>query len=161
MNAGIDYGLGQTNIDLATGIRYGVISQNSVMPEALDDFYTQSKDLAWEQAQKELEEEYKDDPEKLEEEIQKLGDFWETSANNLKYDKEGYVLTGCLDNDLFVIKSPFYTLAQYCSPCVPGAGNLDCPMEEGVKTYCLGHDWFEGKAPYPVYSVETGERVTE
>jgi len=26
--------------------------------------------------------------------------------------------------------------------------------------YCFGHDWFEdGKAPYPVYSVETGELV--
>lgn len=28
------------------------------------------------------------------------------------------------------------------------------------KAYCFGHDWFEGgKAPYPVYSVETGEEV--
>ena len=28
---GIDYGLGRSNVDLANGIRYGVISQNSVL----------------------------------------------------------------------------------------------------------------------------------
>jgi len=33
-------------------------------------------------------------------------------------------------------------------------------MSEGVKTYCLGADWFENeRAPYPVYSVATGELV--
>jgi hypothetical protein len=30
MSIGIDYGLGQTNIDKATGIRYGVISRQIV-----------------------------------------------------------------------------------------------------------------------------------
>lgn len=29
-NAGIDYGMGRSNVDLTTGIRYGVISQHSV-----------------------------------------------------------------------------------------------------------------------------------
>lgn len=36
-------------------------------------------------------------------------------------------MTDCLDNDAFIIKSPYYTYAQFCSPCVPGAGNLDNP----------------------------------
>ena len=35
--AGIDYGMGRTNIDPETGIRYGVISQHSIMPEAMED----------------------------------------------------------------------------------------------------------------------------
>ena len=77
------------------------------------------------------------------------------------FEGDGYVLTDCLDSDIFVIKSPFYTRAQFCSPCVPGAGNLDSPMGDGVQTYCLGHDWFEeGKAPYPVFSVATNEEVS-
>lgn len=51
------------------------------------------------------------------------------------------------------------TFAQFCSPCVPGAG--DSPLADGVKTYCLGHGWFEdGKAPYAVYSVATGELIS-
>ena len=36
---GIDYGHGKTNIDLKTGIRYGIISQHSVNPDAMDDVY--------------------------------------------------------------------------------------------------------------------------
>lgn len=36
-NIGIDYGLGTTNIDLETGIRYGVISQNEVLQAWADD----------------------------------------------------------------------------------------------------------------------------
>lgn len=37
MSKGIDYGLGKTNIDLKTGIRYGVISQNAISPWAVED----------------------------------------------------------------------------------------------------------------------------
>ncbi len=94
------------------------------------------------------------------------------------------------DTDLFIEKSPFFTYAQFCSPCAPGAGYLMNPFtnerensdtgQSGVaaaedypqdyklraelagfpKVYCFGHDWFEnGKAPYPVFSVETREIV--
>lgn len=165
--AGIDYGLGRSNIDNQTGIRFGVISQYSVMPEALDDFYTHGKDIAYDVAVSDLQAEFKNDPEGLEMALEELNCAWETNAGNLLYDRDGYRLTGCLDNDLFVLRSPYYTHAQFCSPCVPGAGNLDCPLKEGPNTwktgnesYCLGHDWFQnGKAPYPIFSVETGERI--
>jgi len=64
----------------------------------------------------------------------------------------------CLDSDILVTKSPFYTYAPFCSPCVPGAGNLDstvpigieAPYDRdeqirtmstmGVKTYCFAHE---------------------
>jgi hypothetical protein len=36
--AGIDYGMGQTNIDKETGIHYGVISINSLTECAIEDF---------------------------------------------------------------------------------------------------------------------------
>ena len=38
MSKGIDYGMGQTNVDRATGIRYGVIHQNNLVHWALDNF---------------------------------------------------------------------------------------------------------------------------
>jgi len=39
-------------------------------------------------------------------------------------------------------------------------GNLDTYIKDGVKTYALGHDWFENeKAPYPLYSVETEKEI--
>lgn len=158
--AGIDYGLGQSNIDKATGIHYGVISQHSLGDFALDDFYQHGKDIAYDVAVSDLQAEFKNDPEGLETALEDLNQSWETSAGNLLYDRDGYRLTGCLDNDLFILRSPYYTHAQFCSPCVPGAGNLDSPCLTGPMTYCLGHDWFEsGKAPYRVFSVETNERV--
>lgn len=63
----------------------------------------------------------------------------------------------------FILKSPYYTYAQFCSPCAPGAGYLPSPLKDrpaGNKTYCLGHDWFEdGTAPYRVYSVKTNKEM--
>jgi hypothetical protein len=77
-------------------------------------------------------------------------------------DKDGYQATLDEHNDVFLVKSPYYTHAQFCSPCAPGAGHLDNPCESGPKTYCFGHDWFaDGKAPYPVYDVKTGKQVKQ
>ncbi len=82
------------------------------------------------------------------------------------YDADGYKLQGCLDSDIFVFESPFYTYAQFCSPCVPGAGSLNTPLTEqdgGPKVYALGLDWFDEYNPCPyadnLYSVATGEKV--
>jgi hypothetical protein len=99
------------------------------------------------------------------------------------WEERGYQLSNCLQSDVFVTKSPYFTYAQFCSPCVPGAGNLDNPFEglavpkgdyPGAtenwhivaaeagypKVFCLGHNFFEDeKAPYEVFSVATGKRV--
>lgn len=85
------------------------------------------------------------------------------------YESDGYKLTNCLDSDVMVLASPYFTYAQFCSPCVPGACDLDSPLDltewsdevkKHPRAYCLGHDYFEnGRAPYPVYSVATGELV--
>ena len=168
---GIDYGMGTTNIDRSTGIRYGCISQHSLCPESFHDS---------------MESVYPDPScpecggEVIPSDEIKHRDLWETRTKygcfdyaclrcrqgfssdsacadepiGLEYVDEEYELTSCLDSDVMVIRSPFYTYAQFCSPCVPGAGSLDSPMPEGVRTYALGHDWFEGGvAPYPVYRV--------
>ena len=63
-------------------------------------------------------------------------------------------------NEVWCFKSPYFTRAQFCSPCAPGACYLASPTPDGERAYCFGHDWFDGNvAPYPVYSVETGELV--
>lgn len=134
MNAGIDYGRGVTNIDHETGIRYGVISMHSILllPEALADLNSVYPDNADEDAE----------------------------AIGLEYTEDGYQISSCLDSDLMITKSDYFTYCAFCSPCVPGAGNLNQPVSEGVKTFCLAKDWFERtEAPYPVYSVKTGELI--
>jgi hypothetical protein len=193
--AGIDYGLGLSNADKSTGTRYGVISQNSVNPDALSDIFTNGEDIAWKCAIEELKNEHdkaqaelpEDKQEEFDEDAaaEELSMNWESSLNNIRYERDGYILTGCLDSNVFILASPYYTYAQFCSPCVPGAGNLDnafqqvnppadCPattngenyrhdaeMAGFPKVYCLGHDWFDdNKAPYPVFSVEDSSLVT-
>ena len=62
-------------------------------------------------------------------------------------------------NAVFVLKSPYYTYGQYCSPCAPGAVDLDGPLSagEGVKGYCFGHEMFDEMAPYQVFSCKRTE----
>ena len=75
------------------------------------------------------------------------------------YAEDGYEAECGDDGDIFITKSPYFTYAAFCSPCAPGAGHLRSYRPDGVKTYCFGHDWFEnGKAPYPVFMVDTGEK---
>ena len=65
--------------------------------------------------------------------------------------------------DVWWVKSPYYTYAQYCSPCAPGACHLSNPREPdsgAAKCYCPGHDWFEeGKAPFKMWRVDNDEEV--
>ena len=82
---------------------------------------------------------------------------------SFSYDQDGYACEqGHDDWDIFILKSPYYTWCQYCSPCAPGAGYVMNWMEpgKGIKAYCFDGSWFEhNKAPYPVYRVDTDELV--
>jgi hypothetical protein len=177
---GIDYGkLAGSNRDKATGIHYGVISQHTVGQAWYDDAEPDYGEPHCPKCGNAVVAAGMDHLEEGEEEWSQYGhgcaDYACTSCEHTLdsadvfgeepfgwyYDADGYHLVDCLDTNIFVLKSPYYTHAMFCSPCVPGAGDLDNPIEGGVKTYCLGHDWFEsGKAPYPVYSVATGELVS-
>jgi len=177
MNAGIDYGLGRTNIDHATGIRYGVINANEVGQAWFDGAESDYGQPHCPKCGNEAGQlgrrtfpRYERDKHDSEEYVCKPCKYvfgpesaYGDSPVAFNYDQDGYVITqGGDDSDLFVIKSPFYTYAQFCSPCAPGAGHLGNPREkgQGVRTYALGHDWFEdGKAPYKVYGVETDQEV--
>ena len=166
MGRGIDWGIGKSNADPKTGIRYGVISGRDVP--------------AW----GENAESVYDDPDcpkcghqlasTMNEAIVASKDwycpdcdesFWNDSVcpddpSRWQYKDSDYEAVNCLDSDVMVLKSPYFTRARFCSPCVPGAGDLNNPDPEGVEAYCFGHNWFEDdQAPYPVYSVATRREV--
>jgi len=184
-NPGIDYGMGKVNIDHETGIRYGVVNQGEVLqawadsseaeydndhcPECGHDLRTRKNGNLFCPGCKEF------DPETS---------FDMQEAEAFTYDKDGYICTQSADDpDIFIIKSPYFTYAQFCSPCAPGAGYLmspftmskEMPIDDSLplggyaahaiasgfpKVYCFDHSFFDnGKAPYPVFSVETGELV--
>ena len=173
MSAGIDYGMGQSNRDIQTGIRYGVISPHSVSPEALDEIYMQGDNLTHAAVRDDIKrvadaladilrdcvsERYRQDiidttADAIIESANDSGHLDGDGDDTYRYDRDGYVIEAS-SLGLFVTKSPYKTRARFCSPCAPGAGDLDSPDADGVETYCLGADWFEdGEAPYPIENV--------
>jgi hypothetical protein len=179
---GIDYGLGRNNIDKKTGCRYGVISLDSLSEFAIEDFESYYGDPTCPEcgnAVTEYSEFWSEHPEEDEGDYDNhqqhscsdyvcldckhiLGsdEVYPDEPIGQDYEGEDYKLSLDSSNDVWVFHSPYYTHAQFCSPCAPGAGHLDHPCEDGPKTLCLGHDWFEGdQAPYPVFDVKTDERI--
>jgi|GEM_PF-1506189 len=186
MPRGIDYSgpSGTCNRDPETGIRYGIISLHKLGEFSADSFEAEY-DACCPHCQADwpdnaetkfypasnLDENGEERPryerragyyatcpacEKLVREDDTIGE--EPSRHVLK--DEGY--EGMLDSsqDAWCFKSPFFTRAAFCSPCAPGAVSLSSPCDDGERAYCFGHDWFEGgAAPYPIYSVETGDVV--
>lgn len=129
--------LSETNINIETGIRYGVISTNN-----LNYFF--------------------DDAEPVYPEIEAPEDDFDCLEPLYFQIKDGGLQahtfwdTQCI----MITHSEYYTFTRLCSPCVPNAGNLDSPDEMGYKTYCLGHDFFgiEG-APYRVFRISDDSEV--
>jgi hypothetical protein len=174
---GIDYGCGRTNIDTETSIRYGVISSHALASHAWDTITNDGTDLDYldaidsltdelSRAIKSVLENYATNydekglataiVENLEFDLESTGD-----CTRYSYESNGLAFNVCSDGDIFVTKSPFYTLSAFCSPCAPGAGYLG--SDGDVKTYCLPPEWFDsgGPMPYKCFKVADGTEAAE
>lgn len=181
MYAGIDYGLGRTNIDLATGIRFGVIPQHEVGEawydsaeaeygpptcghcgheadelSAFGDTFADGIPEGWKTEPHECDEYACTRCERVFGSESAFGDdpiAWAHSADGIVAECGG-------SGDIFITKSPYFTHAAFCSPCAPGACYLMSPVEDGPRAYCFPHSWYEdGRAPYPVYRVSDGALI--
>lgn len=189
MNIGIDYGLGKTNVDTETGIRYGIIPQNDVLQAWADSskpYYGEPHcpkcgNAATAGDSEVIQSEsgtmtVVQHPEHTEEwECDGCGDFrceqceylfdgdqaYGDEPLSYYIDDGEYLAESDSHGDIMIIRSPYYTHAQFCSPCAPGAGYLRNPVTGGPKTYCFGPDWFDDycPCPYPIYRVDNGECV--
>ena len=161
MGQGIDYGRGQLNIDHKTGIRYGVIHNAEVVQAWYDEsepFYVYYCPYCGYEFKKKNHQ-----PSRCPKCRKVFKDYDLDMLEPVSFyfkDKEYIAEQGQDDCDIFIMKSPYYTLCRYCSPCAPGAGYIMDQDKEGIRAYCFGHDWFEnGKAPYKVYDVKTEKEV--
>jgi hypothetical protein len=166
------------NYDPATGIHYGVISPHTPNPDAVQDIYDSGDNLSYAAAIEQIKDELESSLQRVLEAYgldertaeatsavwetveQEFNDHYEEQDDQYQYEQDGYILqTSSLG--IYVIKSPYYTFAAACSPCCPNAGDLDTPRASGLKTYCLGVDWFDkdNPVPYPVYSVDTNVEI--
>lgn len=179
------------NFDEKTGIRYGVISPHSISHNCDYDLYEgpNSTDPWYESGIEEIKNQHSGEPEEsIEEYIQEFSDHYENPDGSMDYSDTEYDLHVSGDNfGIFVMRSPYYTYCRDCSPCAPGAGDLDSPVDDpdlknkdmtryvdvfGIahkiaeKTLCLGPEWFDTdddqysrKMPYKCYQVNNDQEV--
>jgi hypothetical protein len=172
------------NFDETTGIRYGVISPHSISSFALDDIYNNGTDTICESGKQELLDDIKQFCEDHYLKFDRINtdsfedqyyEHYENSDGQMDYSDNEYTLHVSGDNfGIFVMRSPYYTYCRGCSPCAPGAGDLDSPMTsyDGPistnydKALCLAPDWFDKeeseysrKIPYRVFRVDNDQEV--
>lgn len=148
-----------TNVNPKTGIRYGLISANSLDSETVSNLQMSGTDLHYEEAKSDLWADIKrvckdymsdrDSDDVADQAIERMRDHFEQDEPVHEFDVEcpGYGrvkgqttwLGGALL--LWIFESPFQTKANLCSPCVPGAGNLDSLNPDGYDCYDVPNDW--------------------
>jgi len=156
------------NYDEKTGIRYGVISPHNISSWSLDEIYQNGTDPQYESGKQEIIKNLNtvfeiagirsDDHKTVitDEIIQEYSDHYESDGSGIMdYSDSEYDLHVSGDNfGIFVMKSPYYTFCRGCSPCAPGAGDLNNPIDPvnlnlstlehiSAKTLCLGPEWFD------------------
>lgn len=163
---GIDYGRGLTNVSdvtlpgTETVVRFGVISMDEVLQAWCDEseaYYGKPNCPA---CGNELDADICDGHEcECGAVIDWVGEEcygYEPLSHYV--DDGGYQAESDSYGDIFIIKSPYYTLCGFCSPCAPGAGSLTDSGED-CAAFCFGPDWFDGPVPHDIYEVKTGRLV--
>jgi len=163
---GIDYGRGLTNVsDIQIAgsvekIRFGVISQNELLQAWCDESEPFYGSPHCPECLAELDRDICDDHEcECGYVIKWVGEECYGDEPLSHYvDNAEYSAESDSYGDIFITKSPYYTVCGYCSPCAPGAGyNTD--SGEDCAAFCFGPDWFDGPVPHDIYEVGTGRLV--
>lgn len=151
--AGIDYSCGSgANQDTETGIRYGVIAINSLSSNVWDDIeniYIQSCPNCGD----ELNEQFKLDLANEDLDCPSCGknmsedDSWPEEPSGKAWKGDSAYNLEFTELYCFVTKAPVAIKATYCSPCMPGAGDLDSPNPDGILTYALDPSFFDEYSP--------------
>lgn len=172
------------NFDEKTGIRYGVISPHSVGQWAMERIYDHGTDPHYEYSKNEILRDLRAfcddhnisfdriDPDPF---MDEYLENYESPDGQMDYSDNDYDLHVSGDNfGIFVLRSPYYTYCRDCSPCAPGAGDLNNPLDpneheimEGYhRALCLGPEWFDKPGDeyarviqYRVFRVDNDQEV--
>lgn len=155
MNIGIDYGRVDgkpaANIDLKTGIRYGVVAVNNLKHWIWDELepittpacpHCGNLDIVDDDGDPKTNDDGKVVCSHCENESDE-DDVWPETPDYWKLTSA--TIQATVDRDstyMMVLKSDTIVRCQFCSPCYPGAGNLDIPMDDGIETYGLPIEYF-------------------
>lgn len=144
-----------TNVNPVTGVRYGIISANSLDFDLVCDLQSAGNDLHWEARLAEIRLEVdeavergevseEDADETYDLRVEKEGDAWTDEEPEHEFYVEGvrgqtvWLGGGLL---IWIFASPWKTKANLCGPCVPGCGDLDSLNPDGYECYDVPPTW--------------------
>lgn len=121
-----------TNTNTKTGLPFGVISGKSLDIEILEDILYAADIVAFERAREEfaleLAEKVGPNSAEYDAELEKFGECWSCDEPEADIEVWGYHLHVSFLGGapiIFSYDGPTQKVAAYCSPCVPGAADLD------------------------------------
>jgi len=135
--------LAQTNVNPVTGIRYGMISQNSLAHWVLDEIMIRGTNLSYESAWEEYKTEHglTEDSDDIDEQQQEFADGYCGDEDIYSAVIDGVTVQTSSHFGLWVFHSPAIVTARLCSPCVPNCGDLDSLDENGHECYGVPSEW--------------------
>ena len=135
--------LNRINVNPETGIRYGVVSLNSLAEWVFDEFFYHGENVTYRDA---IEEFRSENPDASEDDVDAFMESYEGYEDCYELESDGMKLAlSYLGGTpiVWVFESPIVDRARLCSPCVPNAGDLDNRDPNGYDCYSLRQDWFD------------------
>ena len=144
------------NYNPDTGIPYGTIYLHHLDSDLAQElWYTHGEDISYKNALEEFRSEVRAelldsepdvDPDDIEDMIDSRCEWFEPQIDEPtiegEYEGVRYMISWLGGAPLlWVFRSPFTGSYAQCSPCVPGAGDLEKPDEYGVVCYDVPRDW--------------------
>lgn len=140
------------NVNPETGVRYGAVSARLLYDEVIETIQNDGTDLtraaeaAALRAEIQTKRPYIGETELANEVYFALeGECYDQPEHRYTRPDGLDVLTMWLGGAMhvMVLRSPHFTATNLCSPCMPGAGNLDeAPVNGGHRCYDVPPDWY-------------------
>lgn len=142
------------NVNPETGIRYGIVAAHSLDPEIIDQMQREGTDVHYEEAKSDLWDAIKrtcsdsmsdrDSDDVADLAVERISDHWQDDEPTHEFELQGVEgrttwLGGALL--VWIFHSPFTDRFDLCSPCLPGACDLDSPNPDGYVGYTIPEDW--------------------
>jgi hypothetical protein len=137
----------RANVNVETGIRYGIVAMNSLQSWVWDELLTRGDNLSFRAFEEDWRAEH---PGATDRQWQHACDCYEADEPIYEAVIDGVTVRLTWLGGaplLFVFESPHRANVRLCSPCVPNCGNLDSkvPLSDGRAFVCydVPAEWYD------------------
>lgn len=130
------------NVNPETGIRYGVVSLDSLQDWVFDEFFHHGTNETWAEAIRDY---IAENPGSDEEDASEALEHAQFEEEVYSLEKDGMKLQLSYLGGaplVWVFESPHKAMVRECSPCVPNAGDLNSKIDGGFECYDVPAEWY-------------------